>query len=330
MAGDMILSMHIFLLCLSLLFGCSAYDQCAMVTANDLAALPRHLSESGLFAPDGQNLAADVRPYSPAFELWSDGAMKRRWIWLPPGTVIDTSDGDDWQFPRGTRLWKEFTRDGVRVETRLLLKTGDGEADWVGAAYVWNGGDAVLTSQEVVDALGTEHDVPAADRCFGCHGGRRSRVLGFSAVQLAHSTGPLTLSGAVSAGLLSEPPTGSLKLPGSEADQRVLGLLHANCAHCHNGRRPAAMGPRCFDPHNDIDLALSTSALADFAQTGLSRTVVGKSVKPGDAANSKLFKLYTHRGAPNLWGPSQMPPLATEKVDAAGAALLGSWIDALR
>lgn len=324
-------SMNIlFCLCLTLLLGCSAYDQCATVAASDLTALPMHLSESGLFDPATQNVAANVRPYAPAFELWSDGAVKRRWIWLPPGTVIDTSDADDWQFPRGARLWKEFTRDGVRVETRLLWKTGDGEADWVGAAYVWNGNDAVLTGDGVVDALGTEHDVPAADRCFGCHGGRKSRVLGFSAVQLGNSPGPLTLTDAVSAGLLSQPPAGSLELPGSAADQRVLGLLHANCAHCHNARRPAAMGPRCFDPQNDIDLALSTSALGDFTQTGLARTVIGKSVKPGDAAGSKLFKLYTHRGAPNLWGPSQMPPLATEKVDEAGAELLGRWIDGLR
>ena len=331
MAGTIKTYMRIlFLLCVWVGLGCSAFDQCAEVSANDLRALPAHLSESGLFASATQNLADNVRPYSPAFELWSDGAEKRRWIWLPPGTVIDTSDVDDWQFPRGTRLWKEFTRDSVRVETRLLLKTGDGEGDWVGAAYVWNGDDATLTSEGVVNALGTEHDVPAADRCFGCHGGRRSRVLGFSAVQLENSAGPLTLRDAVETRLLSRPPPGSLKLPGSASDQQVLGLLHASCAHCHNQVRPSALGPRCFDPQNDIDLALSASALGDFAQTGLARTVIGKSVKPGDAAGSKLFKLYTHRGPPGTFGPSQMPPLATEKVSEAAAEVLGNWINTLQ
>lgn len=317
-----------FIVWLALGLGCSAYDQCAEVPAGDLAQLPARLSESGLFAPGTQNVAADVRPYAPAFELWSDGAVKHRWIWLPPGAVIDTADPDDWQFPRGTRLWKEFARDGVRVETRLLLKTGEREGDWVGAAYVWNGDDALLTAGGAANVLGTEHDVPAADRCFGCHGGRKSRVLGFSAIQLASSAGPLTLHDAAAAKLLSEPPQGPLKLPGSETDQQVLGLLHASCAHCHNPRRPAGLGPRCYDPQNDIDLALSTTALGDFAQTGLARTVLGKAVKPGDAAGSKLFQLYTHRGPDGLWGPSQMPPLATEKVDEAGARLLEGWINA--
>lgn len=310
-------------------FGCAPFDQCAPVTAGDLTALPSRLSESGLFAPGTRELAADVRPYSPAFELWSDGATKRRFIRLPPGSNIDTADPDDWLFPPGTRLWKEFTRDGVRVETRLLLKTGAGEADWVGAAYLWQGDDAQLAVDGAENANGTEHDVPAADRCFGCHGGRRSRVLGFSAVQLASSAGPLTLSGAWSAGLLSAPPPGSLALPGSEADQKVLGLLHANCAHCHNQKRPESSGPRCFDPHKDIDLALMAATLGDLGQTGLMRTVVGSYIKAGSADGSKLYQLYTHRGPPGLFGPSQMPPLATEKVNEAGAALLAGWIDAL-
>lgn len=313
----------------SLLIGCSAFDECLPVTAADLTVLPAHLSDSGLFAPGTQSLAPNVRPYAPAFELWSDGAVKRRWIWLPPGAAIDSSDPDDWQFPAGARLWKEFTRDGVRVETRLLLKTGAGEGDWVGAAYAWAGDDAVLTAEGVKDALGTEHDVPAAERCFGCHGGRKSRVLGFSAIQLANSAGPLTLADAAAAGMLSAPPQDALTLPGSLTDQKVLGLLHANCSHCHNQVRPAGMGPRCFDPQKEIDLALHAATLGDFGQTGLARTVIGKSVKPGNAAGSKLFQLYTHRGPPGLFGPSQMPPLATEKVDAASAQLLESWIGSL-
>lgn len=312
-----------------LVSGCSAFDECAPLTSADQMALPALLSQTGLFAPGSQEIAADVHPYAPAFELWSDGAVKRRWIALPPGGVIDTSDMDDWRFPRGTRLWKEFTRDGVRVETRFLLKTGAGDADWVGAAYLWSGGEASLAIAGAADALGTKHDVPAADRCFGCHAGRRSRVLGFSAVQLANSSGPLGLRAAFDQKLLSTAPPGLLALPGSGLEPRVLGLFYANCAHCHNPQRPASLGPRCFDPENDIDLSLSVSALGSFAQTGLARTVIGRYVKPGEASGSKLFSLYTHRGPPGLFGPSQMPPLATEEVDPAGADLLRRWIEAL-
>src|SRR5262245_30688341 len=84
---------------------------------------PEHLSETGLFADVArESLAPDIIAYAPRFQLWSDGADKRRWLWLPPGARIDTSDMDSWVFPVGTKFWKEFTRDGVRVETRLLEK----------------------------------------------------------------------------------------------------------------------------------------------------------------------------------------------------------------
>ena len=46
------------------------------------AELPERLSQTGL-AGEG------VRAFEPRFALWSDGAAKRRWIRLPPGTAIN-------------------------------------------------------------------------------------------------------------------------------------------------------------------------------------------------------------------------------------------------
>ena len=52
---------------------------------------------------------------------------------------------DHWEFPVGTKLWKEFTRDDgmgheVRVETRLIMRIGadDTEASWFYMPYAWN------------------------------------------------------------------------------------------------------------------------------------------------------------------------------------------------
>src|SRR5262249_52457190 len=159
-----------------------------------LAALPERLSETGLYdGPPGRGVVTSgVQSYRPQFELWSDGAVKRRWIWLPPGRQIDTSDMDSWRFPEGTKVWKEFTRDGVRIETRLLSKIGPRDEDWAAVAYVWNddGSDAAARPSGSENARGTRHDVPPASNCMACHGGRRSRVLGFSAIQLGYDAGP--------------------------------------------------------------------------------------------------------------------------------------------
>ena len=173
--------------------GINDFRLCPAPPVQLLEQLPRRLSQTGLYQDPARDvLAPGVSPFTPQFQLWSDGAQKRRWILLPADARIDTTDMDDWQFPAGTKLWKEFARDGVRVETRLLHRLGPRPEDWIAAAYVWDqtAADALLVPGGVVDAAGTAHDVPAATECTGCHGGRKSRALGFSALQLAHDLPP--------------------------------------------------------------------------------------------------------------------------------------------
>src|SRR4051812_905898 len=84
--------------------GCASYRHCSPPSAPQLAALPARLSETGLFAAgDAQALAPGVRAYAPAYPLWSDGASKRRWLSLPEGSRIDSSNMDDWVFPVGSK-----------------------------------------------------------------------------------------------------------------------------------------------------------------------------------------------------------------------------------
>jgi hypothetical protein len=263
---------------------CGRHWLCDEVDDDRVAALPRRLSETGLDAPG-------VTAYTPRFELWSDGASKRRWLWLPPGAQIDTSDMDSWVFPVGTKLWKEFTRDGVRVETRLIEKRGPGD-DWVALAYLWRAdqSDADAAPFGAIDAAGTPHDVPASNECVACHGGRRSFVLGYSAIQLSSSP-----------------------VPGTETERAALGYLHANCSHCHNRDRPERSGARCFDPRSELDLSLSADGLAAPAVTSV--------VEPGRPEESRLIELVSRRGFGR-----QMPPLASERVDRNAVLLLERWI----
>jgi hypothetical protein len=306
--------------------GCTpGFRECAPIRSSNLAALPPSLSDTGLFRDmTSEALGEGVRPFTPRFELWSDGAQKRRWIFLPRGSKIDTSDPDNWIFPSGTKLWKEFSRDGVRVETRMLYKHGAAPDAWTPIAYVWtNGGDAEATPEGMPNASGTGHDVPAAAECIGCHGGTPSGVLGFSFIQLPErgEGGAVGLDTLQNEELASEPLPTSNALPGTAATQAALGYLQANCAHCHNQSGARAAEPRCFDPRSKLDLALQSGDLERPEATATYRTAIGRYVVAGDTEESEIVMRAESRDP--WWG---MPALGTEAVHEDGVAVLKSWI----
>jgi hypothetical protein len=292
------------------------------------------LSQTGLYANIARRaMAPAVRPFAPQFELWSDGATKRRFIFLPEGSRIDTRNPDRWNFPAGTRLWKEFARDGVVVETRMLLKTGPEPGDWDMAVYLWraDGSDADKLAFARPDANGTAHDVPGPRMCVQCHGaGAQSRPLGFSAVQLPWSHATLTsITSLGAAGRLSDPPAQPLRIPGPAEARAALGYLHSNCGSCHyegSGAVPARVPLR---------LALRAGALGSLRDTYAAMHAIDRPpvvaglgtqvyVSPGNPAASLMWRRMGVRHDP--W---QMPPIATEEVDRRGSAIVGRWINGL-
>lgn len=309
--------------------GCKRYWVCDEASPSLTAELPQRLSETGLYADLASGeLAAGVLAYTPQFPLWSDGADKQRWILLPSGEQIDTTNMDDWVFPQGTKVWKQFSVGGARIETRLLEKRGPNDTDWISLAYVWDRDDhdAIAAPLGAIDARDTEHDVPAAGECRACHGGRRSFILGFSALQLAAPAPPgqIDLDGLSEQGWLTRPPASKPVVPGNSVEVAALGYFHANCSHCHNQTRPERNGARCFDPDNDYDFTLAVAQLDDVHSTPTYRTVVGGAVKPGDPDGSKLYRLMSSRGLFR-----QMPPLATEQIDSVALASVRAWIEGL-
>lgn len=308
--------------------GCSAYKLPPL--SPRVKHLPDRISRAGLCSDESLNtVAGDLRSFEPAYELWSDGADKRRWIRLPPDGRIDTSDMDSWMFPIGTQLWKEFSHGNRRLETRLLTRVASDPDGWVGVAYVWNAEqtEAVARSDGVENVLGTAHDVPSARACTACHGGRSHRILGFSAIQLSHapvSTDDLTLRRLTDEGLLSDLPTSPVRVPGNPTESQALGYLHSNCGSCHNSARPT--DARFFKPPEDLDLWLQVASLSTPGVTTTYRTSIGSYVVPGSPSASQLFRCADgsrrfRRG---------MPPIATEILDAAGLRTLEQWIVGLR
>ena len=136
---------------------------CAADVGSD--GLFQHLRCAGLYADfDAKRVDPALRAYKPALELWADGATKQRFISIPAGTKIDTSSFDEWIFPNGTRVWKEFRLDGKRVETRLYEKGTD--ARWRHAAYKWNAdeSDAERSQNGEKIARGADRAPRAASR----------------------------------------------------------------------------------------------------------------------------------------------------------------------
>src|SRR5205085_7601691 len=102
------------LACCALLAGCSDDGG---VRTNSLA----NLSSRGLYSDiAARKVVPGAFEYKPDYPLWSDGADKRRWIILPEGAEIDTSDMAHWVFPLGTKFFKQFSRNGKLLETRLV------------------------------------------------------------------------------------------------------------------------------------------------------------------------------------------------------------------
>lgn len=173
---------------------------------------PATLIETGL-CTDGpcERFADDAIELEPRYTLYADSATKRRWLALPEGERIDTSDMDDWRFPVGTRLWKEFTRDGVRVETRYIVKLLADDAapnSWLFASFAWNAAQDETTrvpDAGVEDANGTQHDIPSRSACQGCHENLPGRVLGVGAMSLDGAT-PVSLADLVAMDMLTDAP----------------------------------------------------------------------------------------------------------------------------
>lgn len=295
-------------------------------------ALPTQLSETGLYTEDGEIHPA-ILAFSPRWPLWSDGLDKQRWAYIPECSTIDTSDPKEWQFPVGTRFWKEFSLDGVKLETRVMERLGPGPQDWAYATYAWDaqGQSATKVGPEgLAQVQGTDHDIPTKAQCQACHGpaakggGLPSRGLGFSAVQLDHSESPTTLVGL--AERLST-PLESAPLEGDAQTVQALGVLHANCGSCHN---PSVDGL----PQSDLDLSLAWGA--PIAQAGAYTSAVDQPTQlfntptvqhrilSGDPEHSAVIRRMESRG-----NSAQMPPIGTHVVDEAGAAQVRAWIEAL-
>jgi hypothetical protein len=271
---------------------------------------PATLAETGLST-------LTVQTFAPQYPLWTDGAAKQRWIYLPG--AIDASQPDAWELPVGTRLWKSFAFDGAIVETRYMERRLDG---WVFATYV--DGVLVTTGTQVMLSAGRTHVVPSAKECLACHGTAATPVLGFSALQLStdrdpnaiHGTpaGDITLATLVADGHVASANIAPRIAARSPQERAVLGYLHGNCGHCH----------RAAGPLGALDLDLARDAVGTTVGHPSQFHAPALRITPGAPAASVLVERMRARDP-----ITQMPPLGTQLVDDEAVRFVTAWIAAL-
>ncbi|MFO0670157.1 MAG: hypothetical protein U0235_11100 [Polyangiaceae bacterium] len=323
----------------------AAFD-CAASDAGD--GLFKDLRCTGLYSDwSTKTIASGVRAYDPAYALWSDGAVKLRFIYIPSGQKIDNTDVDEWVFPVGTKAWKEFRLGTQRIETRFFEKTG--ASTWVFTTYRWSADEQSAKRLDtgeinVNDAGDAGYDVPATGQCMLCHQGRKEPVLGFDAVSLGASgvTGT-TLASLAGESLFTNTamPT-SIEIPNDSTNiaRQPFGWLHANCGTaCHN-RNPAALanGTGLWLRVNAADIVADAGALRvkdlDGYKTAVNVTPNNgkfasdgyKRILPGNADKSLIPLLDGTRNDPLI---PQMPPLASHIPPTTDVTALRNWITAM-
>jgi len=299
--------------------------------------VPDLLSNSGCVAPtDITQPYSGLVPYDINAPFWSDGADKERFVGIPNGTAISINAQDDWEFPPGTVLVKNFRRFGRLIETRHMMRHPDGV--WAGYTYEWNAAETEATrvrngKTENID--GEDWIFPDEAECLRCHTAVAGFALGpetsqmnrdFTYPQTGRTHNQLETLDVVSmfASPLQGDPATLPTMPdpsdvGANPAQRARAYLHSNCANCHQPGGPTPV---------NLDLRYTTS-LANMDACNIVPTTddlglpMARIIAPGDASRSVLVERMRLR---DEYG---MPPLGSTTDDVEGWLIVTGWINGL-
>ncbi|HEU4611822.1 MAG TPA: SO2930 family diheme c-type cytochrome [Kofleriaceae bacterium] len=331
------------LLALVLAVGCGGSDEVCAIDGK----MCSRLSSWGLFDDIAtQTPAPGVIPYDLTTPLFSDYAMKDRFVRLPEGQTAGWSDDDPLDLPVGSVLVKTFSfphdrRDlsqGRRlIETRVLVH---GETGWHGAAYVYGDDtdDAKLAvAGDLVDVEWIHDDgsertnnylVPNQNQCKLCHE-EHDEILTPVGPKVRNLV-PDRVQAMVDAGaLVGAPPRDqwpqafdAFDPASGTLDERARQWLDINCGYCHNPRGAARTSGLYLD-HAQTDLAKLGVCKAPVA-TGRGSGNLQYDIVPGNPDQSII--IYRMESTePEI----RMPELGRNLVYEEGVALIREWIGAM-
>ena len=325
----------------------------------NFTGVPQLLSQTGAFT-DTANLvpSENLIPFEPNSKLWSDRALKARWLSVPAERQINWHETDNWTYPQGTVAVKHFelplVGDGPgltkRLETRFIVMQANGRA--YGVTYKWredNSDAELLTAGLLEDIVVTREDgsswtqtwaYPSPTECIDCHNANSSQILGLSTRQL---NGEFNYPGSGSENQLVHWNNLGLFNPGfdnaqvgsfdkmvaitdtsASLQERVKSYLDTNCAHCHGtGNGGSQWDARYNTPLAEMRVVgEATTGIRNYLNYyGIENAEV---VTPG-APHESILYIRDKSENPD----DRMPPIGRALEHPEYIAVLEQWIDSL-
>jgi uncharacterized repeat protein (TIGR03806 family) len=312
---------------------------------------PKLLSEFGFFSDmKAQKPSEDVHPFAINTPLFSDKALKYRFVHVPEGEAVRYVEDEAFEFPVGSALIKTFAfpadfrepaKDIRLIETRVLLRREDGWQAW---AYLWNDEQTeaelkiagakvpVETIDEKGAPLSIDYAIPNKNQCKGCHAlneeivplGPKARNLNGDFAyaegtrnQLAYWTGHGILEGTPPVAAVEAVP--DWRAESADLDARARAWLDVNCAHCHRREGPASNSGLFLTWGEKDRTALGVHKRPVAAGRGSGDRDFD--IKPGDPEGSILI-YRVQSTEPGI----MMPELGRSLADPDAVDLLRQWI----
>ena len=319
-------------------------------------SLPAQLSLTGVFSNTPAMIPTNgLIPYDVNTPLWSDGALKTRYLAVPnhgspltPDEQITFDPNYPWSFQPGTVFVKTFelntdtTNPNVRrrLETRLLVRDINGAV--YGVTYKWraDNSDADLLASSltenitITNASGSTTQTwyyPSPSDCLTCHTTVSGGVLGVNARQL-NRTLTYTATGVTDNELrtlnrlgLFNPAFNESAIAGYPQLASITNLsasLEQRArsyfdANCSQCHQPGGAGIT-FDARYSTPLANQNLINGGLDENGFAMIV------PGDIYRSEIPpRMNTTNTA------IKMPPLARNLIDSNAVQVINAWIGSM-
>ncbi len=295
-----------------------------------------------------------VLPYKPISSLFTDYALKERFVWVPVGeTARFVQDNKSLDFPVGSALIKMFYYNNVLptnttriIETRVMVKTQNG---WDFAEYVWNDAQTEAFLETTEDGGYTEvnwlkdgqerfvnYRIPAKQQCVICHTNDFETLpLGIKPQNinsmLSYDDGSNNqLQKLIDFGYLEDALPESIltvvdwKDASKSLEQRAKSYIDINCANCHidGGQGDYRVIRLGYSDTLNNDENAGVCVDADTPIPGL---MGQKHIAPGDPENSIIYYRMSVTGDQ----PYKMPQFGQSLVHTEALVVLEEWINSL-